>query len=185
MLPNALVQLREQLSVLTQPSENATQALQIGFLKLRRVCDYGLHEKPAQSGTEGDTRLVGDRPSDDLPAVQRALEKIKNQYRQSSRIGKNASCKYAPALQFFSAACQGYYEDSDRLTLTDQAAQRLIAQTQERLRLYGQYEVLERQGCTRSGFTQKLWANEEKNLWPLLMGAPALFKSLLPIASEN
>lgn len=182
----AVASVREQLSRLTQPSDNATQALQIGFLKLKRVCDYGLNEKPAPIATEVDaTKLVGDRQREDLANVQRALEKIESAYRQSSRITKNASCKYAPALQLFSAACRGFYEDSDRLTLADQAAQRLVAQSQERLKLYGQYEALERQGCVRAGFTQKLWTNEEKYLWPILLRAPDVFKSLLPSNNEN
>jgi hypothetical protein len=182
----AVASVREQLSRLTQPSDNATQALQIGFLKLKRVCDYGLNEKPAPIATEVEaTKLVGDRQREDLANVQRALEKIETEYRQSSRITKNASCKYAPALQLFSAACRGFYEDNDRLTLADQAAQRLVAQTQERLKLYGQYEALERQGCVRAGFTQKLWTNEEKYLWPILLRAPDVFKSLLPSDTEN
>ena len=181
----AVASVREQLSRLTQPSDNATQALQIGFLKLKRVCDYGLNEKPAPIATEVDAKLVGDRQREDLANVQRALEKIESEYRQSSRITKNASCKYAPALQLFSAACRGFYEDNDRLTLADQAAQRLVAQTQERLKLYGQYEALERQGCVRAGFTQKLWTNEEKYLWPILLRAPDVFKSLLPSNNEN
>lgn len=183
--PNTLVQTREQLSRLTQPLDNATQALQIGFLKLKRVCEYGLHEKTASGAVEAYATLIGDRPREELAAVQQALEKIQAEYRQTSRISKNASCRYAPALQFFSAACRGFYEDSDRLNMADQAAQRLIAQTQERLKLYGQYELLERQGCSRAGFTLKLWANEEKNLWPILMGSPAAFKSVLPSPNEN
>lgn len=178
-------QMREQFSRLTRPSDNATQALQTGFVKLKRVCDYGLHEKTASTGTEGDLRMAGERPLQELASVQRALEQIGNAYRQASRITKNASCKYAPVLQYLTQSCRGFYEDSDRLMVAGQAAQRLVSQTRERLKLYGQYEVLELQGCTRAGFTQKLWANEEKYLWPMVMGAPAVFKALLPSASEN
>ncbi|MDH4482385.1 MAG: hypothetical protein QE279_06720 [Rhodoferax sp.] len=183
--PNSTAFVREKLVRLTQPSDKATRALQIGYLKLKRVCDYSLHEKPAQSGAYGDASFVGDRKREDLAAVQQALEKVQSDYRQNSRITKNASCKYAPALQLFSAACRGFYDDSDRLAVADQAAYRLITQAQERLALYGQYQALEQQGCTRAGFNMKLWANEEKNLWPILASAPTVFKSLLPSATEN
>ncbi len=180
-----VAQARENLVRLTQPSMNATRALQIGFLKIKRVCDYGLREKPSHNAVDADAVFIGERKREDLAVLQQTLENIQSDYRQTSRITKNASCKYAPALQLFSAACRGFYEDSDRLAVADQAAQRLITQAQERLALYGQYQVLEQQGCIRARFNMKLWANEEKNLWPILISAPAVFKLLLPSAVEH
>lgn len=181
--------VREKLGQWVQPFDKATQALHIGFWKLKRVCDYGLHESAAPTLTpaqaEADSKLISARAHDELGAVKRSLDHLADDYRQNSRVSKHAACKYLPALPLLSAACQGFQEDSERLAVADQAAKRLVTQAQERLSLYAQYGELERQGCTRAGFTMKLWANEEKYLWPLLLGAPTVFKSMLTISAEN
>ena len=166
-------QAREKIQRLTGPSDASTQALQSGFVKLKRLCEFGTS---TQSNTEYDPPLIAARTRNELSVLTRSLEKVTNDFRQTSRISTLASCKFIPALLLLSGACQGFQEDMQRVQEAEQAAKRLVAQAQTRLDLYDQYLELEHQGCTRPGFARKLWASEEANLWPLLLEAPSVFK---------
>jgi len=180
--PSVSKQAREKLRRLTGPSDASTQALQSGFVKLKRLCEFGTS---TQNNTDYNPPLIAARTRNELSLLTRSLEKVTNDYRQTSRISTLASCKFMPALLLLSGACQGFQEDTQRLQQAEQSAKRLVAQAQVRLDLYDQYLELEHQGCTRPGFARKLWASEEANLWPLLLEAPSVFKLSLPPQPAN
>ena len=173
---------REKIQSLRGPSDASTQALRSGFVKLKRLCEYG-SATPSAVGDEPP--LISLRTRGELSRLARALEQAADLYRQKSRVSTQASCQYLPALLSYSGACQGYFDDSARLKLAGEAATQLVAQAQERLDLYDRYLALEHQGCTREGFAKKLWASEEAHLWPLLMEAPAAFKLFLPTSAAD
>lgn len=180
--PIASRSAREAIQRLTGPSEAATQTLQSGFLKLKRLCEYGRSNPPAS-----DIELPPMTPKarEELTILARSLERITSDYQKSSRISTQANCRYLPMMLLSGSACQGFKEDTERLRTAEQTASRLVSLAQDRLKLYDQYVELERQGCTRTGFARKLWASEESNLWPLLMEAPAAFQQFLPTAPAN
>jgi len=173
---------RDKLRRLTEPSEASTQALQAGFLKLKRLCEYG---SSAPNNAPYDPPLIGVQTRNELALLARTLEKVTNDFRQTSRITTQGRCTLLPPLLLMGDACRGFKDDQQVLKYADQTAKRLITQAQTRLDLYDQYLELEHQGCTRPGFARKLWASEESNLWPLLLEAPAAFKQYFSTAATN
>ena len=168
---------REKIQSLTGPSEASTLALRGGYIKLKRLCEFG---STTPSTAHYDPPLISPKTRAELTRLTRTLEQVTDAYRQKSRVTTQAGCQFLPALLSYSGACQGYFDDSARLKAASEAAQQLAAQAQERLDLYDRYLELEHRGCTRDGFARRLWASEESNLWPLLLEVPAAFKVYLP-----
>jgi hypothetical protein len=168
---------REKIQSLTGPSEASTLALRGGYLKLKRLCEFG---STTPSTAPYEPPLISPKTRGELSQLTRTLEQVTDAYRQKSRVSAQGSCQFLPKLLVYSGACQGYFEDSARLKGANEAAQQLVSQARERLDLYDRYLELEHRGCTRDGFARRLWASEESNLWPLLLEVPAAFKQYLP-----
>ncbi|PUE11078.1 hypothetical protein B9Z51_01760 [Limnohabitans sp. T6-5] len=169
-----------------QAASQATQELQNGFSKLQRLCTYG-NDIPASSSSQVMDVLapLTAKAQSDLANVQAGLQSTAKTFSQSSRITKNSYCRYVPPFGPLAFVCEGFRYDSAKLHLASRDMQIITADAHQRLYLYEQFVKLEEQGCTRAGFTMKLWETETTFLWPVVLQAPVVFKTTLTYAPSH
>ena len=177
----SLADLPSKLTRKLRAASQATLELQNGFNKLQRLCTYG-HAAPPSAPRQTSDWLARqtEKAQAQLLNVESNLQGIAIQFSQNSRISSHSHCRYFTPLKVLGFACEGYLDDRSKLDLAARDMQKLMSDARQRLHLYEQFSKLEDQGCVRQGFTVKLWETETTFLWPNLVNAPAVFKSLLP-----
>lgn len=179
----SLSDLRKRLDTQVQPPSQATKELQNGYQKLNRVCTLGKSPSPPPMASLLDLSGETDKARLQLRGVELALQQVLKDYAQNSRITRLSACRYVPSFVPLSFTCEGFREDRARLDLATQTVQKLVSEANQRLDLYEQIGQLELRGCTRPGFSLKLWETEQSYLWPTLVDSPNLFRALLPEAA--
>lgn len=175
-----LVDLPSQLTRKLRAASQATYELQNGFNKLQRLCTFGPAAQPSAPSQSSDwLARQTEKAQAELLNVESNLQGIATHFSQNSRISSHSHCRYFTPLKVLGFACEGYLDDRSKLDFASRDMQKLTSDARQRLHLYEQFAKLEDQGCVRQGFTVKLWETETNFLWPGLVNAPAVFKSLL------
>lgn len=181
----SLRETRNLLDTYLKPSSQATRELQSGLQRLSRVCEMG---KPAPQGHE---RSLIDLKSQlksahvELMGVELNLQQVLNAYTQNSRITRLQACRYVPTFVPLSFTCEGFRQDSARLAVAEKSSLQLVNEARQRLDFYDQLMSLEIRGCTRTGFTMKLWETEQTYLWPTLTGFPGFLGTVLSTTAAD
>jgi hypothetical protein len=185
---SSLASLRETRNLLDtylKPSVQATRELQSGLLRLSRVCEMG---RPVPQGLERsltDLRSQVKTAQIDLMGVELNLQQVLNAYTQNSRITRLQACRYVPTFVPLSFTCEGFRQDSTRLVMAESSTRQLVNEARQRLDFYEQLMNLESRGCTRTGFTMKLWETEQTYLWPTLIGFQSLLGTVLKTTTAD
>ena len=172
--------LPNKLTRKLRAASQATLELQNGYSKLQRLCTYGA-AGPLSAPRQTSDLLVRqtEKAQAELVNVQSDLQGIAIHFSQNSRISSHSQCRYLTQFKALGFACEGYLDDRAKLESIARDMKKLTADAHQRLHLYEQFTKLEDKGCVRQGFTLKLWETETNLLWPSLVNAPAVFKSLL------
>jgi hypothetical protein len=175
----SLRETRNLLDTYLKPSSQATRELQSGLQRLGRVCELG---KPAPQGHERSLIELKSQVKSahvELMGVELNLQQVLNAYTQNSRITRLQACRYVPTFVPLSFTCEGFRQDSARLAVAEKSSLLLVNEARQRLDFYDQLMSLEIRGCTRTGFTMKLWETEQTYLWPTLTGFPGFLGTVL------
>jgi hypothetical protein len=181
----SLRETRNLLDTYLKPSVQATRELQSGLQRLSRVCEMG---RPMPQGLEPsltDLRSQVKTAQIDLMGVELHLQQVLKAYTQNSRITRLQACRYVPTFVPLSFTCEGFRQDSTRLGIAENSTRQLVNEARQRLDFYEQLMNLESRGCTRTGFTMKLWETEQTYLWPTLTGFPSLLGTLLKTTAAD
>lgn len=176
----SLVDIRQRIARHLQPSSQATRELQSGYQKLNRVCATGKASAPVFTTSLPELSGLTARARGQLNSAELDLQKVLGDFTQNSRLSRLSACRYVPRFVPLSFTCEGFRQDSARLDLAKEAIQQLVGEAHQRLDLYEQFAQLELQGCTRPGFSLRLWETEQIYLWPTLRDSPGFFRALLP-----
>jgi hypothetical protein len=178
-----LVDLKKRFDGHLQPASRATRELQSGYQKLTRMCGIGKPALPAQVASLLELPGKTAKARLELKAVEVNLQQVLKDYAQNSRITKLNACRFVPIFAPLSFTCDGFRQDRARLDLATEVAQNLLSEARQRLDLYEQFGQLEIRGCSRPGFSLKLWETEQTYLWSSLTDSPSFFRTLLPEAA--
>jgi hypothetical protein len=180
-----LRETRNLLDSYLKPSVQATRELQSGLQRLSRVCEMG---KPAPQGHERsliDLKSQVKSAHVELMGVELNLQQVLNAYTQNSRITRLQACRYVPTFVPLSFTCEGFRQDTNRLVMAENSTRQLVNEARQRLDFYDQLMSLESRGCTRAGFTMKLWETEQTYLWPTLTGFPGFLGTVLSTTAAD
>lgn len=162
------------------PADNVLQDLKAGLRKLQRLCSVAdvkrMPENTANAEASQKLQTQWALATITLTRVRQQTSEVFAGFERDSRMRTNQACQLAPS---WLPGCGGYLEDQKLLEAASLAANRLFEEAAQRLEFYSKYAELESTGCTRKGFTQRLWQTEERYLWPLVTGAPAYFDKWL------
>jgi len=163
------------------PTRQVVQELQSGLSRLDRMCSYGL---PNSQPVSTKLDLVASQLSmarEQLLDVQSQIGLALTDFRQKSSLATASYCRFVPDFSVVGFSCQAYRQDAIKVASVVRIADQLTADAALRIDLYEKYLQLEARGCTRTGFTQKLWQSEQSLLWPLVQQSPVFFKRQLAL----
>jgi hypothetical protein len=175
----SLEAFRQRITNRLQPATQATRELQSGYQKLNRVCAIGKSPPPALTPSLPQMSGLTARARSQLNSTELALQQVLADFTQNSRLTRLSACRYVPSFVPLSFTCEGFRQDSARLDTAKEAIQKLVGEAHQRLDLYEQFAQLELQGCTRPGFSWRLWETEQVYLWPTVTDSPVFFRALL------
>jgi len=178
-----LLHVKESLDRFMQPEIGLAQEIKSGLIKLENVC------KAMNNATTIDTlanaqlsKVIFDKTTvarEQLKLTAQKTEQSVQLYRKQFQAGTNQYCSTLPDVLRLTGQCKTYHLESEMLELVEKRAQIYYSDVLERYRSYELAIELESKGCTRRGFTEKLWRAETEHMVPRLERADSIFNELL------
>jgi hypothetical protein len=179
------VQVQEKIKSLLDPVSGLNSELQLGLQRIERTCAIIANNKLIESrqNITNAEQVYQQKLSEDLATAKETWVDLKLQVkttlgqRQQSLSSSNLKCD-ASKLNA-SDACKLQRAQSENLTTVAVASDYFYQEFFERLRSYEKSLALEAKGCTRPGFTQRLWTAEKTHLMPAFTTSAQAFMGLL------
>jgi len=178
-------QVQEKIKSLLEPVRGLNSELQMGLQRIERTCAIIASNKlneSRQNLTSAD-QVNQQKLSDDLATAKETLVDLRRQVkthiglRQQALTISNLKCD--AAMLNASDACKRQRAQSENLTTVADASDYYYQEVFERLRSYEKSQDSEAKGCTRPGFTLRLWTADKTHLMPAFTTSAQTFMGLL------
>lgn len=189
-----------ELRKFTDPEIQLAREISTSLSELERYCSKaGGTSTPSNSATPNSTerssRLVDNAQSkspSDVPrliaidsamlevSIQAAsLEADMRRYRIARGLDQPGLCALLPESWRLNAQCNAYNMDQQRLRLVQAESSRYYKTVEYKYKIYKLTQDLELRGCTRPGFTFRLWQADQRYLQPRLKMSASWFGQVL------
>lgn len=186
--PKEIKQAKESLDQFMQPESGLAQEIKSGLVKIERICktisSQGANDTPPpvpQSKAIVEKTKIA---KDQLRYFSQKTEQAIQYHRKQQQEGGNKFCAALPEALRVAGQCKAYQLENDLIELIDKRSQIYYADVLERYRSYDSAVEMEGRGCTRPGFTERLWRAELEHMLPRLERADAVFNELLKYVSS-
>lgn len=164
-----------------EPEAGLNTEIRAALSRLEVTCQYLKEGSRAPSVTQsGSSNLLKEIESAKKLAIeQRSVAEKSLDGFQESRQLNTSSCAALPNVLRLSDQCKQYQIDIDKWQVVKSTT---TAYFDETLARFGSYEAaikLEGRGCTRPGFSNKLWAAEQEHIVPKLKNSGRTLSEML------
>jgi len=160
------------------PEAGLNAEIKAALSKIEQACQYTKPPKEFHQNSSSDliSRVESAKQAlyEQRAIVNQALER----FRIEHKIADN-SCETLPNFLRLSAECRQFQLDKQKYELVSQAALSYFGESLDRYSSYVSAYRLESRGCTRSGFSAKLWAAEQQYIVPKLKDSGSTLAKML------
>lgn len=183
----SVLEIDKQIKTLIDPVRGLNNDIRAGLQKIEQTCNIiaksKLDETKRTALTNADPQTAVLR-SEINSAKQITVDQSDaiTKYVQESRIklaSQSKSCDGLGSLLKTSEACNNYKMASEALNHVNDAAVYYYGEALARFSSYESAYELEQKGCTRAGFSSRLWAAEQTHLMPAMRNSSQTLVELL------
>jgi len=178
-------QVQEKINEMLDPVRGLNSDLQIGLQRIERTCSIISKSKLIESKQKlSGTDLVNlQNLSEDLSMAKESLAELRRLVKSNIAIRQQALTKTAQKCDSTKLStteiCQLQQAQIETITAVSDASDYYYQEALERLKNYEKSQELEFKGCTRPGFTFRLWTSEKTHLLPTLNSSSVTFTEML------
>jgi len=183
----SVLEIDKQVKSFLDPVKGLNNDIRAGLLKIEQTCNIiaksKLDETKKLALTSSDTQTVVMR-SEISSAKQITVDQndALTKYIQEARIKlapQNKSCEGLTAFLITSDACSNYKATNEAINRINDASVYYYGEALGRFSSYESAYELEQKGCTRPGFSYRLWAAEQTHLMPIMKTSAQTLGDLL------
>ena len=183
----SVLEIDKQVKSFLDPVKGLNNDIRAGLLKIEQTCNIiaksKLDETKKLALTSSDTQTVVMR-SEISSAKQITVDQndALTKYIQEARIKlapQNKSCEGLTAFLITSDACSNYKAANEAINRINDASVYYYGEALGRFSSYESAYELEQKGCTRPGFSYRLWAAEQTHLMPIMKTSAQTLGDLL------
>ena len=183
----SVLEIDKQVKSFLDPVKGLNNDIRAGLLKIEQTCNIiaksKLDETKKLALTSSDTQTVAMR-SEISSAKQITVDQndALTKYIQEARIKlapQSKSCEGLTAFLKTSDACSNYKAANEAINRINDASVYYYGEALGRFSSYESAYELEQKGCTRPGFSYRLWAAEQTHLMPIMKTSAQTLGDLL------
>ena len=183
----SVLEIDKQVKSFLDPVKGLNNDIRAGLLKIEQTCNIiaksKLDETKKLALTSSDTQTVVMR-SEISSAKQITVDQndALTKYIQEARIKlapQSKSCEGLTAFLKTSDACSNYKAANEVINRINDASVYYYGEALGRFSSYESAYELEQKGCTRPGFSYRLWAAEQTHLMPIMKTSAQTLGDLL------
>lgn len=183
----SVLEIDKQVKTLIEPVKGLNIEIRAGLLKIEETCNIiaknKLEETQKLASSSMDQQMIAMR-SEISSAKQITIDQSDaiTKFLQETRIKiapQSKSCDGLIAQIKTSEACNNYKNANEAINRVSDAALYYYAEALARYSSYESAFALEQKGCTRPGFSYRLWNAEQTHLIPTMRTSAQSFRVLL------
>jgi hypothetical protein len=178
-------QLQEKINEMLDPVRGLNSDLQIGLQRIEQTCAIISKSKliEANQKLSGTDQVNLQKLSEDLSTAKESLVELRRLVKRNIAIRKQAIATSPQKCDLTrlntTEICKLQQAQSENINAVSDASDYYYQEALERLKNYDKAQELESRGCTRPGFTFRLWISEKTHLMPTLDTSAVTFTELL------
>jgi hypothetical protein len=183
----SVLEIDKQVKTFLDPVKGLNNDIRAGLLKIEQTCSV-----IAKSKLDETKKLALSSPDPQTVAMRSEISSAKQitvdqndaltKYIQEARIKlapQSKSCEGLTALIKTSDACSNYKAATEAINHINDAGVYYYGEALGRFSSYESAYELEQKGCTRPGFSYRLWAAEQTHLMPVMKTSAQTLSELL------
>jgi len=178
-------QIQEKIKLLLEPVRGLNSELEVGLQKIEQTCAIISKSKlnETQLLLAGSEQVNQQKLALDLSSAKEILIDLRRQVQIHVGLKKDylaateKKCAVASALN--TDICKTQKSQTEILNKVAEASDYYYQEAFKRIKTYEKSQELENQGCTRPGFSSRLWMSEKTHLMPTLKTSAETFMGLM------